>query len=59
MIAAPRGIDITKSVSRGRRARYSTPLLDVMTEADFDRDPLETGAVVSIDWDEAAAHALA
>ena len=24
-------------------------------EADFDRDPLESGAVVSIEWDEAAA----
>jgi len=33
--------------------------LALVPEAEFDRDPLEPGAVVSIDWDEAAAHPLA
>ena len=33
--------------------------LALVPEADFDRSPLEPGTVVSIAWDEEAAHALA
>ncbi len=43
----------------GVRTADGTDHLALVPEADFDRSPFEPGAVVSIDWDEAAAHPLA